>query len=179
VRIRYSKWTELSRTDDQRLEQLKSLFSYLLIQTSGDAEEAFEWLKQLAMEHGLFDASLGPDDLLQKLKDEGIIEEADDALILTAKGVQRIRRDALNEIFTSLRKGDVGAHEVPQTGKGVDRAGETRKWTSGDSAQNIDLSSTLKNTFKREGIEDFNLAEEDLEVYDTEHLTSCSTSATA
>jgi Ca-activated chloride channel family protein len=175
VKFRYSKWTEGSRTDDQRLEQLTSLFSYLLVQASGDAEEALEWLRELAAEHGLFDETLGPDDLLQKLKDEGIIEETDSVHVLTAKGVQRIRRDALNEIFTSLRKGDVGAHEVPQTGKGVDRASDVRKWTSGDSAQNIDLSATLKNTFKRDGIENFTLAEEDLEVHETEHLTSCAT----
>jgi len=175
VKFRYSKWTERSRTDDQRLEQLTSLFSYLLVQTSGDAEEALEWLRQLAAEHGLFDEGLGPDDLLQKLKDEGIIEEIDNVHVLTTKGIQRIRSDALNEIFTSLRKGDIGAHEVPRTGKGVDRASDVRKWTPGDSAQNLDLSATLKNTFMRDGIEDFTLAEEDLEVYETEHLTSCAT----
>ena len=175
MKFRYSKWTALSRTDDQRLEQLTSLFSYLLVQTSGDVEEALEWLKQLATEHGFFDESLSPDDLLQKLKDEGIIREADDVHVLTTKGIQRIRRDALDEIFTSLNKGDVGSHQVPETGKGLDRAGDIRKWTLGDSPQNIDLTSTLKNTFKRDGIENFLLAEEDLEVYETEHLTSCST----
>ena len=175
MRFRYSRWTHRSTTDERRLEQLTSLFSYLLIQTSGDAGEALEWLRQLATKHGLFDESLGPDDLLQRLKDQGIIEEAENVYVLTTRGVQRIRRDALNEIFTSLRKGDVGSHEVPQIGKGIDRASDLRKWTPGDSAQNIDLTSTLKNTFKRDGIENFSLAEEDLEVYETEHLTSCST----
>jgi Ca-activated chloride channel homolog len=175
VRFRYSKWTEQSSTDEQRLEQLTSLFSYLLIQTSGDVTEALEWLRQLAEEHGLFDESLSPDDLLQRLRDKGIIEEAGEGNVLTTKGVQRIREDALREIFTSLRKGDVGSHEVPQTGSGIDRASEVRKWALGDSPTNIDLTGTLKNTFKRDGIEDFNLTEEDLEVYETEHLTSCST----
>jgi uncharacterized protein with von Willebrand factor type A (vWA) domain len=175
VRFRYSRWTEQSSTDEQRLEQLTTLFSYLLVKTSGDVTEALEWLRQLAEEHGLFDESLSPDDLLQRLRDKGIIEEAGEGSVLTTKGVQRIREDALREIFTSLRKGDLGSHEVPQTGTGIDRASEVRKWTLGDSPTNIDLTGTLKNTFKRDGIEDFTLSEEDLEVYETEHLTSCST----
>ncbi len=175
MRFRYSRWTAQSATDEQRLEQLTSLFSYLLVQTSGDVEEALEWLRRLAEEHGLFDETLSPDDLLQKLKDEGIIEETGDIHTLTTKGVQKIREDALREVFTSLRKGDVGSHDVPRTGTGIDRASEVRKWSPGDPSAGIDLGATLKNTFRRDGIENFNLSEEDLEVYETEHLTSCST----
>ena len=52
---------------------------------------------------------------------------------------------------------------------------ETKKFSFGDSPQNIDLPSTLSNALKREGIDNFNLHEDDLEVYETEHLTSCAT----
>ncbi len=162
-------------TDEQRLEELTSLFSYLLLQTSGDVEEAIEWLRKLAMEYGIFDETLSIDDLIRKLKEMGIIEEVDDINVLTTKGVQRIRQDALKEIFTSLRKGGIGTHETPHTGKGVDRLSETKKWAVGDAANNIDLTSTLTNAFKRGGIDDFTLKEEDLEVYETEHTTSCAT----
>ena len=55
MRFRYSKWTPSSATDEQKLQQMMSLFSYLVVQTSGDVQEAFEWLKQLAEEYGLFD----------------------------------------------------------------------------------------------------------------------------
>ena len=162
-------------TDEQRLEQLTSFFSYLLLQTSGDVEEALAWLRQIAQDNGIFDENLTLDDLIRKLKESGIIEDAKDALVLTTKGVQRIRQDALREIFTSLRKGGVGSHETPQTGSGVERLSETKKWTVGDAPTNIDLTSTLTNAFKRGGIEEFTLKEEDLEVYQTEHLTSCAT----
>ena len=175
MRFRYTKWVPGSMTDEQRLETLASLFSYLLIQTSGDVEEAIEWLRQLAQEYGIFDENLTIEDLIEKLKEMGIIEEADEMLKLTTKGVQRIRQDALREIFTSLRKGSVGYHEQPQTGTGIDRLGETKKWTIGDAPTNIDLTSTLTNAFKRGGIDEFSLKEEDLEVYETEHLTSCAT----
>jgi len=175
MKFRYTKWTPESMTDEQRLEELKSFFSYLLLQTSGDVEEALAWLRQLAEENGIFDENLTIDDLIEKLKEAGIIEDAKDSLVLTTKGVQRIRQDALREIFTSLRKGGVGSHETPQTGSGVERLCETKKWTVGDAPTNIDLTSTLTNAFKRGGIEEFTLKEEDLEVYQTEHLTTCAT----
>jgi Ca-activated chloride channel family protein len=162
-------------TDEQRLQSLASLFSYLMLQTSGDVEEALEWLRQLAQEYGLFDENMTMDMLIEKLKEMGIIEDAKDVLTITTKGVQRIRQDALREIFTSLRKGGIGSHETPQTGTGVDRLSETKKWAVGDTPTNIDLTSTLTNAFKRGGIDEFSLKEEDLEVYETEHMTSCAT----
>ena len=134
-----------------------------------------EWLRQLAEEHGLFDENLTMDELIDKLRERGIIEEIDGVPTLTTRGVQRIRQDALREIFTSLRKGNVGAHETPQTGRGVERLSETKKWSVGDAPTAIDLTATLTNAFKRAGIDEFNLAEEDLEVYETEHTTSCAT----
>ncbi len=77
MHFRYSKWTPESMTDEQRLEQLMSLFSNLLVRTNGDVEEAIEWLKQLAQEYGIFDESLSLEDLLAKLKEMGVIEEVD------------------------------------------------------------------------------------------------------
>ncbi len=175
MRYIYQKWTPQSQTDEQRLEQLTSLFSYLLLQTNGDVEEAMEWLRQLAEEHGIFDENLTMDDLIDKLREMGIIEEINDTPTLTTKGLQRIRQDALKEIFTSLKKGGVGSHDTPQTGTGVERLSETKKWALGDAPTNIDLTSTLTNAFKRGGIDEFSLKEEDLEVYETEHTTSCAT----
>lgn len=55
------------------------------------------------------------------------------------------------------------------------RLGETKKWTFGDQPTNIDLTATLTNAFKRNGIDEFSLKEEDIEVFETEHMTSCAT----
>ena len=175
MRHRYSKWTPESSTDEQRLQQMVSLFSYLVVQTSGDVQEALEWLKQLAEEHGLFDENMTMDDLIDKLREMGIIEDATEGLSLTTKGVKRIRQDALREIFTSLKKSPPGAHETPYVGRGVERLSETRKFTFGDQPTNIDLTSTLTNAFRRDGIDDFTLKEEDHEVYESEHQTTCAT----
>jgi uncharacterized protein with von Willebrand factor type A (vWA) domain len=175
MRFRYAKWTTESRTDEQRLQQLMSLFSYLVVQTSGDVQEALEWLKQIAEEYGLFEEGMSMDDLIDKLREMGIIEDINDVPTITSKGIQRIRQDALREIFTSLKKAPSGAHETPYTGSGVDRLSETKKYSFGDQPTNIDLTSTLSNAFRRDGIDDFTLKEEDFEVYETEHQTSCAT----
>lgn len=175
MRFLYTKWTPQSQTDEQRLQSLMQLFSHLLVQTSGDVEEAMEWLRQLAEEYGIFDENLSLEDLIAKLKERGIIEEVDNTPVLTTKGVQKIRQDALKEIFSSLKKTPMGSHETPHTGAGVERLSETKKWVFGDMPTNIDLTSTMTNAFKRDGIENFNLTEDDLEVYDTENLSTCAT----
>jgi uncharacterized protein with von Willebrand factor type A (vWA) domain len=175
MRFLYTKWTPQSQTDEQRLQNLMQLFSHLLIQTSGDVEEAMEWLRQLAEEYGIFDENLSMEDLIAKLKEMGIIEEVNNTPVLTTKGVQKIRQDALKEIFSSLKKTPMGSHETPHTGAGVERLSETKKWVFGDMPTNIDLTSTMTNVFKRDGIENFNLTEDDLEVYDTENLSTCAT----
>ncbi len=175
MRFVYTKWTPESKTDEQRLQSLMQLFSHLLVQTSGDVEEAMEWLRQLAEEYGIFDENLSMEDLIQKLKEMGIIEEVNNTPVLTTKGVQKIRQDALREIFSSLKKTPMGSHETPHTGAGVERLSETKKWVFGDMPTNIDLTSTMTNAFKRDGIENFNLIEDDLEVYDTENLSTCAT----
>jgi Ca-activated chloride channel homolog len=175
MRFLYTKWTPQSQTDEQRLQSLMQLFSHLLVQTSGDVEEAMEWLRQLAEEYGIFDENLSMEDLFAKLKEMGIIEEVNNTPVLTTKGVQKIRQDALKEIFSSLKKTPMGSHETPHTGAGVERLSETKKWVFGDMPTNIDLTSTMTNAFKRDGIENFNLTEDDLEVYDTENLSTCAT----
>ena len=175
MRFIYSRWRPDAATDEQRLQQLVSLFNYLVTGTSGDVEEALQWLRQLAEEHGIFDENLTMDDLIDKLREMGLIEDAGSGLTLTPSGIKRIRQDALNEIFTSLKKAPSGTHETPFSGRGVERLNETRKFAFGDQPTDIDLTSTLTNAFRRDGIENFTLAEEDVEVYETEHQTGCAT----
>ena len=123
--IRYSRWRPDDLPDDRRLEQMVTLFSHLLIQTNGDANEALQWLKMIAEEYGLLEDGMTMDDIVQKLRDMGLIEDAGKGVQLTQRGVQRIRQDALREIFTSLKKGTTGIHETPFTGLGAERTCET------------------------------------------------------
>jgi uncharacterized protein with von Willebrand factor type A (vWA) domain len=175
MRIRFSRWLEESNTDESRLQSLLSLFSYLLLQTSSDVNEALEWLRQLDQEYGYFDESMTLDDFIEKLQELGLIKETENNYTITARGIQRIRQDALDDIFRTLHKSPVGTHDTPQTGNGIDRLSETKKYQFGDQPTNIDMTSTITNALKRNGIDTFQLTEEDLEVYETEHTTSCAT----
>ncbi len=175
MRLRYSRWTEKSQTDEQRLQELMRFFSFLSLKTNGDVQEALEWIRELAERYGIFDEDLTLEDLIAKLKELGILEEIEGVPQLTPRGLRKIRQDALLQIFSSLKKAPGGNHETPYTGQGVDRLNETKQWAFGDQPTNIDLTSTLTNTFRRDGIDDFRLQEEDLEVYETEHVTSCAT----
>ena len=64
----YSKWNEKSLTDQQRLERLLNLFSYILLQTSGDVNEALDWMSQLDEQYNFFDESLSLSDFIDILK---------------------------------------------------------------------------------------------------------------
>ncbi|MES1210706.1 MAG: VWA domain-containing protein, partial [Acidobacteriota bacterium] len=73
-----------------------------------------------------------------------------------------------------LDRSGPGYHPVTSAGEGVERMPETRSYKFGDDIHLLDPARSLQNSMRRNH-GDFNLAEEDLEVFETEHLTSCAT----
>ncbi len=176
MRVQYSAWIDGPQTRQERMESLITLFSNLLMHTAVDVAEALEWMEEIDRQHGIFDASLTMQDFVEELKRRGYIKsDGEEGFELTAKGKTRIRQDALKEVFTSLKKGGPGSHEVPHTGSGVERTSERRTYSFGDSASDIDFTTTLQNVYRRAGLDDFSLTEDDVEVFETEHLTSAAT----
>jgi Ca-activated chloride channel homolog len=187
MRISYSEWKPgESSTAEDRLKQLLELFSQILLQTSGDVQETLEWMGYLDEQYHIFGPDMTLDMFIDKLKELGLVREDEDALLKpTNKAIQNIRRDALLEMFRSLRKSPTGAHDTPHTGSGIERTQNTKGYTFGDQSSNIDFTQTFQNAQKRAFREqldddrvhdaDLNLREEDIEVYETEHLTSCAT----
>ncbi len=176
--FRYRQWDPEELSEEKRTEQLMHLFNYLLLQTNGDVDQALEWLRYLAKRFDLFGKSGDFRKFLEYLKGQGLVEQTGEpggvSHHLTNKGGRRVREDSLDMIFSSLKKSFSGLHPVPQEGKGVERLSETRAYQFGDPPSNIDFPTTISNAIRREGF-DFGLREEDLEVYETEHLTSCAT----
>lgn len=162
-------------TDEKRLENLISIFSYLLIQTNGDIQEALDWLEQLDAEYQLFDKDLSFGDFVDELKKQGYIAEKEGMKILTDKGSQKMRSESLKKIFSGLKPDTSGFHESNKSGRGIDKLGELKKYEFGDQVTNIDLTSTIKNAFIKSDINNFRLEEDDIDVYETEHMTSCAT----
>ncbi len=177
MKFRYSEWREGQHKSGLTFDDLMGLFSQLLLHTSGNVSEALEWMTDLDNEYRFFDEKdgVGFDEFLDWLKDEGYLDEFNDILALTHKGSRRIRQDALKEIFTALKKRRFGEHESPYSGQGIERLSETKPFQFGDQPSNIDFSATIKNAIQREGLDNFNLCEDDFEVYESEHMTSCAT----
>ena len=173
--VQYSKWKPWSKTDDKRLEELFSLFSYLMIQTNGDVDEVLDWLEEMGVEYEIFDDELSFSDFVNELKKQGYIADKEGMNTLTSKGSQRMRKDSLKKIFGNMKIDTAGFHDTNKSGKGVDKLSELKKYEFGDQVTNIDLTSTIKNAFLNSSPDNFRLSEDDIEVYETEHITSCAT----
>jgi len=175
MNILYSKWRPDSLTDDKRLEHLLSVYNYILIQTNGDVEEALEWMQMLNDENNFFDDEMTFSDFVDELKKKGYIAEKEGLMQLTPKGSQRIRLDAMNNIFSGLKPDTAGFHETNKLGSGVEKMSELKKYKFGDQITNIDLTSTIKNAFLKTDLNNFRLEEDDIEVFETEAQTTVAT----
>ncbi len=154
--------------------ELRRLFNQLLLAGDGDPEEAMEWMREL-QRLGYLDPDLDLEAFFAALEDEQLLErQGDGSLVLSGSGERQIRRSAFEQIFAGLVRGDPGYHGIRGAGEGVEPLPETRPYVFGDEPHRIDGVRSLANALKRtQG--DLALAEEDLEVQETEHLTSCAT----
>lgn len=153
---------------------LLRIFNQLLLAAGGDVDEAMEWMRYL-QEQGHIDDSIDLDAFFAALEEQGTVARtADGGLQLTGSGERRLRRSAFEEVFSSLAKGGPGYHAVRSSGEGVEALPETRPYQFGDEPHRIDPTRSVHNALKR-SLGELELREEDLEVYETEHLTSCAT----
>jgi Ca-activated chloride channel family protein len=154
---------------------LRRLFNHLLLQTGGDVNEAMEWMKELQA-RGYIDPNVDLDDFLRRLMAENVVgQDGEGNLVLSAGGERQIRRDALDEIFGGLRKSVAGSHSVPSAGQGTERLTETRPYRFGDDPMSLDSVRTLQNAMKHGDPGEIRIIEDDLEVFETEHNSSCAT----
>ncbi len=104
-------------------DKLFEIFKELITHTSGDFDEAIDWLRQLDKEYKLTDENYTIDDFIEDLKNKGYIREEIDpdgkgGMAITAKTERAIRQQALNQIFGNLRKSRSGNHSTKQQGAG-------------------------------------------------------------
>ena len=156
---------------------LLRLFNQLILATGGDVEEAMDWMRYL-QQQGHIPEEVDLEQFFASLEQQNLVgRDTEGELQLTAGGERRIRRSAFEEIFSTLDRSGPGYHAIRGAGEGIERLPETRPYNFGDDVHLLDSARSLQNAFKRDktGGDDFNLVEEDLEVYETEHLTSCAT----
>ncbi len=173
----FKKFEEPSGTP---FEKLFEIFKELITHTSGDFEEAIDWLRQLDSEYALTTEAYSIDDFIEDLKKKGFIREeiAPDGkggLAITAKTERAIRQQALNQIFGKLKRSGSGNHSTKQQGMGDEHTGEFKEFHYGDSLDKISMTESLRNAQINHGTGDFKMTENDLVVEETHHKSQMST----
>ena len=153
---------------------LLRLFNQLVLASGGDVEEAMNWMRYLQQE-GHIPEEIDLEAFFAALEEQQLVErDGGGGLQLTAGGERRIRRSAFEEIFQGLDRSGPGYHPIQAAGEGIERQPETRPYKFGDDIHLLDSARSLQNAMRRTKGE-FDLTEDDLEVFETEHLTSCAT----
>lgn len=176
-------------------EKLFEIFQELITHTSGDFDEAIDWLHELDKEYELTTDDYTIDDFIEELKAKGYIrEEFEDgggemgeqgqdgedgkgngSISITAKMERIIRQHALDQIFGKLKRSGAGNHKTGKSGQGDEHTGDMREYRYGDGLENISMTESLKNAQINHGIGNFILSEDDLVVEDTQHKAQMST----
>ena len=161
-------------------EVLFGVFKELIVHTSGDFDEAIDWLRELDNEYKLTTPEYSIEDFIEDLKKKGFIREeitADGSggTTITSKTERLIRQAALDQIFGNLNKSGSGNHKTKQLGGGDELTGELRSYNFGDSLDKISLTESLKNAQINNGIGEFHLTENDLVIEDTHYKSQMST----
>ena len=113
--------------------------------------------------------------LAKQLEDAGLLERREGRYVLTPRGLRKIGRNALSELFSKLDKDKLGRHETVRQGVGVERTYETKAYEFGDPF-NLDIQRTVRNAVQRGGAgTPVRLTPDDFEVERSEHLTRSST----
>ena len=155
-------------------QELQRLFNQMVLAAAGDVEEAMEWMRYL-QEQGYLPEDLDLDDFFDRMEEQRYLSrDSEGKAFLTAGGERRIRKSAFEAMFSNLKRSGPGYHPMHNEGDGLERLPETRAWKFGDELHHLNPARSLHNALKRThgGLE---LTEEDLEVHETEHLTSCAT----
>ena len=181
------RFSHYEAPEQSPFEKLFDIFRELVTHTSGDVDEALDWLRELDKEYELTDENYTIDDFIEDLKAKGFLREefkkgdgegsgdGKGNLSITAKMERIIRQAALNQIFGKLKRSGSGNHKTGLSGRGDEHTGEYREFRFGDSLERISMTESLKNAQVNHGIGEFHLSEEDLVVEDTQYKAQMST----
>jgi Ca-activated chloride channel family protein len=175
MRFDYTKWRGPRPEDIQFIKHLMEIYRNLLLQTGGDVDEALRWMEHFGQQYGFFNETFGIEDFKKMLEQSGEVRRTPQGFKMTPKGERRIRQDSLNEIFATLQAGGAGDHRTPAAGRGGERLSETRPYQFGDNLADLDPLKSMSNAVKHHGIDELRVTEEDLEVFEQEHLSACAT----
>lgn len=171
------RFTEFIPETDERtpFEKLLELFLELMVYTSGDVEETFQWMEEIDKEHGITTPDYTLDDFRRDLEQRNFLQVESGNPKLTGKGERIIRKRSLEQIFGKLKRTDTGNHRTTFSGIGDEQTSDRRPYQFGDTVNQIDFTASIRNSQLRSGIDHFNLIEKDLEVVESQHKSQMST----
>ncbi|MDA9362932.1 VWA domain-containing protein [Polaribacter sp.] len=161
-------------------EMLFEIFKELITHTSGDFDEAIDWLRSLDKEYKLTTEAYTIDDFIEDLTKKGFIKKETDgdglgATKITPKTERAIRQQALNHIFGKIKRSGSGSHKSKSPGMGDEHTGDFRNYQFGDALDKVSITESIRNAQINNGIDDFHLTENDLVVEETLHKSQMST----
>ena len=161
-------------------EILFDIFKELITHTSGDFDEAIDWLRSLNKEYKLTDENYTIEDFIEDLKKKGYIKEeikgdGTGGNKITPKTERAIRQQALNHIFGNIKRSGSGNHKSKSAGLGDEHTGDFRGYQFGDALDKVSMTESIRNAQINNGIDNFNLTENDLVVEETMHKSQMST----
>ena len=163
-------------------EKLFEIFKELITHTSGDFDEAIDWLRELDKEYKLTDENYTIDDFIQDLLKKSYIKinnpnngKGENKVELTAKTEKLLREHALKQIFGKLKRSGNGNHQTKKVGQGADSTGEFKSYQFGDGIDKIAITESIKNSQIRSFNSEFKLTNQDLVIEDTFFKTQMST----
>lgn len=166
-----------SQQGKSKFEQLLDVFMQLLTYTNGDVSEALNWMNQLDKEYELSNDEYGMGDFIEELKEKGYIQEnqVNGQIVITPKTEQGIRKRSLEEIFGKLKKTKQGDHHTFKPGLGDEINPETRPFQFGDTLEQIDFTTSIRNAQINHGVDSFSMQEDDLAIRETDFKSQTST----
>ena len=161
-------------------EKLFEIFKELITYTSGDFDEAIDWLRSLDKEYKLTTSEYTIDDFVEDLKKKGYIKEeikpdGSGGTAITAKTERAIRQQALNHIFGKIKRSGSGNHKSKSPGIGDEYTGDFRPYQFGDNLDKVSMTESIRNAQINNGLGDFTLSENDLVVEEALHKSQMST----
>lgn len=136
------------------------------------------------IDEGLLEELMGEDarreleavrEIAKLLEEAGYITKKGDKYELTPRGIRKIGQQALEHIFSDLKRDRLGGHQINHIGWGSEIIEETKKYEFGDDF-NIHIQRSIMNSLVREPAEPpVKLEVQDLEVLKTEESTRSAT----
>ena len=149
-------------------EKFFNIFKELILHTSGDFDEAIDWLRQLDKEYSLSEEDYNVDDFIDELMQKGYITKRFDLLSnndstkISSKMEKALRKFALDKIFGKIKKSKTGNHKTNYIGSDTYDSYDIKKYQFGDHIDKILISESLRNMYTRTGNDNLNLIQDDI-----------------